>query len=101
MTGEKDELDDFFTALKSGTTVASFLERFERIIQLVHKEGLTKDYRLARRRVKKLRDEVSPVGRAHRDQYPERQAANATTDRRLSGCGGLCDLGAQQGLWEF
>ena len=67
MTGEKDELDDFFTALKSGTTVASFLERFERIIQLVHKEGLTKDYRLARRRVKKLRDEVSPVARFVRE----------------------------------
>ncbi len=63
MVGENDELDDFFTALKSGTTVASFLERYERIIQFIHKEDLTKDYRLARRRVKKLRDEVSPVAR--------------------------------------
>ncbi len=67
MAGEEDELDDFYTALKGGTTVASFLERYERIIQFIHKEGLTKDYRLARGRVKKLRDEVSPVARFVRE----------------------------------
>jgi len=63
VAGEKDELDDFHIALKSGTTVASFLKRYERIIQFIHEEGRTKDYRLARRPVKKLRDEVSPVAR--------------------------------------
>lgn len=67
MAGEIDELDDFFTALKSGTTVASFLERYERIIPFIHKKGLTKDYRLARRRMKKLRDEVSPIARFVRE----------------------------------
>ena len=67
MAGKKDELGDFYAALKSGTTVASFLDRYERIIQFIHKEGLTKDYRLARGRVKKLRDEVSPVARFVRE----------------------------------
>ena len=67
MAGEKDELDDFYAALRSGTTVASFLDRYERIIQFIHKETMTKDYRLARGRVKKLRDEVSPVARFVRE----------------------------------
>ncbi len=67
MAGEKDELDDFYTVLKSGTTVANFLDRYERIIQFIHKEGLTKDYRLAWGTVKKLRDEVSPVARFVRE----------------------------------
>ena len=62
MAGEKDELDDFYAALKSGTTVASFLERYDRIFPF-DKEALTKDYRLARGKVKKLRDEVCPVAR--------------------------------------
>ncbi len=63
MAGGKSELDDFYAALKSGTTVANFLERYDGIIRFIHKEGLTKDYRLGRGRVKKLRDEVSPVAR--------------------------------------
>ena len=67
MAGEKSELDDFYAALKSGTTVANFLERYDGIIRFIHKEGLTKDYRLARRRVKKLRDVVSPVARFVRE----------------------------------
>ena len=61
MAGGKSELDDFYAALKSGTTVANFLERYDGIIWFIHKEGLTKDYRLGSGRVKKLRDEVSPV----------------------------------------
>ncbi len=61
--GEKNELDEFYTVLKRGTTVASFLDRYERIIQFIHEESLTKDYRLARGPVKKLCDEVSPVER--------------------------------------
>ncbi len=65
--GEKNELDEFYTVLKRGTTVASFLDRHERIIQFIHEEGLTKDYRLARGRPKKLCDEVSPVARFVRE----------------------------------
>ena len=63
MAGEKDELDDFFIALNSENTVASLLERYDRIIPFIHKEDLTKDHRLARGRVKKLCDEVSPIVR--------------------------------------
>ncbi len=63
MPGKKSELDDFYAALKSGTTVANFLERYDGIFQFIHKKGLTKDYRLAKGRMKKLRDEVCPVAR--------------------------------------
>ena len=49
MAGEIDELDDFYTVLKSGTTVASFLKRYGRIIRFIHAEGLTEDYRLVHR----------------------------------------------------
>ncbi len=67
MASEKDDLDDFYTALKGGTTVASFLKKYEHIIEFIHEEGLTEGYRLARGRVKKLCDEVSPVARFVRE----------------------------------
>ncbi len=67
MPGENDELDDFYTALKSGTTVARFLEQYEHIIGFIHAERLTEDYRLGKGRVKRLRDEVSPVARFVRE----------------------------------
>ncbi len=63
MAGEADELHNFYAVLKRGTTVADFLDRYERVIQFIHKENLTKSYRLAQGAVKKLRDEVSPVAR--------------------------------------
>ncbi len=63
MTSGKDELGDFYATLKSGTSVASFLEQYKHIIGFIHAEGLTEDYRLARGRVKRLSDEVSPVAR--------------------------------------
>ena len=63
MAGEEDKLDDFYTTIKSGTTVSNFLEKYECIFRFIHSEGLTKDYRLGSGRVKKLRDEVTPVAR--------------------------------------
>ena len=64
MAGEEDKLDDFYTTIKSGnTTVSNFLEKYECIFGFIHSEGLTEDYRLGSGRVKKLRDEVSPVAR--------------------------------------
>ena len=63
MAGRSDELDDFYATLKSGTTVASFLEKYEHIFKFIHAGGLTEDYRLARGRVKELSDEVTPVAR--------------------------------------
>ena len=67
MAGKNDELDDFYAALKSGTAVASFLKNYERTIGFIHAENLTEDYRLARGRVKKLCDEVTPVARFVRE----------------------------------
>lgn len=63
MAGEADELHKFYAVIKSGTTVADFLDSYERVIYFIHKKGLTESYRLAQGRVKKLRDEVSPVAR--------------------------------------
>ena len=62
MTGEEDPLDDFYTTIKNGTTVSNFLEKYERIFTFIHPD-LTEDYRLGSGRVKKLRDEVTPVAR--------------------------------------
>lgn len=63
VAGEADELHNFYAVLKRGTTVTDFLDRYERVIPFIQKEGLTKSYRLAQGVVKKLRDEVSPVAR--------------------------------------
>ena len=63
MTGEEDKLDDFYTTIKSGTTVSNFLEKYDCIFRFIRSEGLTEHYRLGSGRVKKLRDEVTPVAR--------------------------------------
>jgi hypothetical protein len=63
VTGEEDQLDDFYTTIKNGTTVSNFLEKYDCIFSFIHSEGLTEHYRLASGRVKKLRDEVTPVAR--------------------------------------
>jgi hypothetical protein len=58
-----DSLDGFYECLKAGLTVEAFLSRYEAVFEFVHSRGLTEDYRLGRRQVKKLRDEVTPVAR--------------------------------------
>ncbi len=63
MAANKDELDDFYDVLRSGITVESFLEKHAEIFGFVHARGLTNNYRLAKGRVKKLRDEIAPVAR--------------------------------------
>lgn len=63
MVGNKDQLEDFYAVLKSGTTVATFLSQYDKIIQFVHARGLTENYRRGNGRVKKLRDEISSVAR--------------------------------------
>ncbi len=75
MAENNDNLDDFFTFLKNGTTVESFLSQFREIMGFIHARGLTKDYRLGKGKVKKLRDEVSPVARFVR--------AHATPEDRI------------------
>jgi hypothetical protein len=63
MIRNMDQLDDFYAVLKRGLTVEDFLGRYDDIVGFIHSHGLTKDYRLGRRRVKKLCDEVTPVAR--------------------------------------
>ena len=63
MVGEYVELDDFYAAIKKGTTVVSFLEMYKRISKYIHAVDLTKDRRLGHGDVKKLEDEVMPVAR--------------------------------------
>ncbi len=76
MADKRDDLDDFYAALKRGATVASFLEDYQRIKEFIHAAGLTEDYRLARGRTKKLSDEVVPVVRFVR--------MNASSEDRIS-----------------
>lgn len=56
-----DELDDFYAVLRRGTTVAWFLEQRARLFVFIKARGLVADYRLAKGRLKRLRDEVDPV----------------------------------------
>jgi hypothetical protein len=61
--GKKDELDDFHAILTGGTTGEVFLNQYDKIFGFVHSHGSTRDYRLGRGRMKRLRDEVTPVAR--------------------------------------
>jgi len=61
MTDSKDELDCFYEILKKGTTIEDFLGRYDLIIQFVISKGWVADFRLAKGRLKKLRDEIAPV----------------------------------------
>jgi hypothetical protein len=56
-----DELARFYEDLKQGISVEDFLQRYPQVIKFVHQAGLTSDMRLARGRVKRLCDEVSPA----------------------------------------
>lgn len=61
MADKMDTLDYFYAVLKEGTTVTSFLNLHKEIMKFIRVENLIEDYVLGRGRVKKLRDEVSPV----------------------------------------
>ncbi len=63
LTMSNDSLDGFYECLKTGLTVEAFLSRYKAIFEFVHSRGLTEDYRLARRRAKRLCDEITPVAR--------------------------------------
>jgi hypothetical protein len=58
-----DALDQFYADLNAGIPAATFLDRYPGIIDFIHAAGLTHQMRLARGRVKKLRDEVAPFRR--------------------------------------
>ena len=63
MTAGKDvdDLDRFYEVVKSGTRVDAFLGEFKLIFPFLRANGLKEEYRLARGRVKRLRDEITPV----------------------------------------
>ncbi|WP_151611564.1 hypothetical protein [Sinorhizobium alkalisoli] len=63
MKPDSDALDDFYAALKEGLAVDDFLRRRKQIFQFVKSIGLIDDYVLGRRRMAKLRDEVTPAAR--------------------------------------
>jgi hypothetical protein len=58
---DEDELARFYSAIRGEIAVASFLDQYARINQFVVESGLVEDRRLARGRLKRLRDEVQPV----------------------------------------
>jgi hypothetical protein len=56
-----DTFDSFYEQLKSGLEVGDFLERHAALFGEIRAHGLVDDYRLGRGRMKRLRDEVTPV----------------------------------------
>lgn len=56
-----DDLERFYDLVKSGTRVDEFVGAFESLFPFLRANGLKEEYRLARGRCKRLRDEVSPV----------------------------------------
>ena len=56
-----DELERFYGVLQNRTTVAEYLRRYETLFPFIHSNGMTYDYRLAKGRLKRLRDEVTPM----------------------------------------
>jgi hypothetical protein len=55
-----DELDQFYSDLKQGISIGELRLRFPEILRFVHENELTPDMRLAKGRVKELRDEIAP-----------------------------------------
>jgi hypothetical protein len=56
-----NELDGFYSVLRNRTTVAEYISRYEALFPLIHSNGLTANYRLAKGPFKRLRDEITPV----------------------------------------
>lgn len=56
-----NELNRFYDFAKGKNFVGAFLEAYGHIFPIIHSNGLTADYRIARGIVKKLRDEVTPA----------------------------------------
>lgn len=73
-----DCLDDFYNCLRGGTNVGDFLQRRAIVFQFLRSNSLMRDYHLAKGRLKRFRDEVTPIavfvrrhaGRTERIQFP-------------------------------
>ena len=86
-----DQLDDLYTTLKSGLTVAAFLKRYDCVMEFVHEAGLTGDFRIAAGRSKRLRDEVAPVVRFARSRAAPRDRIQFPLDS------GVADVAVARG----
>jgi hypothetical protein len=82
----RDKLNNFYEALTSGLTVKSFLCRLTDIYEFIHSRGLTNDYRLGKRRMKKLRDEVTPVARFVKTYAHLEDRVQLTMDNKFPDC---------------
>jgi hypothetical protein len=70
-----DQLDLFYTKISALIEVSTLLDEYRRIFAFIHEAGLTADYREARGRPKRLRDEVTPiVGLLKRKAGPDDKA---------------------------
>jgi len=59
-----DQLEGFYREIKSGMTVKEFINRRNQLTPfIIESEELKNDYRLAKGRLKKLRDEIAPMTR--------------------------------------
>lgn len=56
-----DLLEQFYLRAKKGMTVGDFIDQRAQLTPFIRSAGLMPDYRFARGRVKKLRDEVAPM----------------------------------------
>jgi hypothetical protein len=56
-----DFIDSFYELTRAGIAVDDFLERHAALFPMIRAEGLVEDYRLGKGRMKRLRDEVTPV----------------------------------------
>jgi hypothetical protein len=56
-----DQLELFYAQTSASIEVSRLLDEYERIFPFIHGAGLTADYREGRGRLKRLRDEVTPI----------------------------------------
>lgn len=61
MASAISQLNRFYDFARSRNSVREFLNAYDEIFPVIHTNGLTFDYRLARGPAKRLRDEISPV----------------------------------------
>jgi hypothetical protein len=63
-----DLLDEFYAAVQSPILVSLIKSRYSDVLEYVHVNKMTEDMRLAKGRVKRLRDEIAPAIRFLRCQ---------------------------------
>jgi hypothetical protein len=56
-----DQLELFYAKIRGPIEVSTLLDEYKSIFPFIHRSGLTADYREARGRLKRLRDEVTPI----------------------------------------